>query len=403
MSFCLDLLSHSNQEKTSQNEDLINKHDKASNWSMAVISPDIILLIAKHAETSTLKSLRLASRTIASLISRTFAAKAFPYLNIQITEAGLTRLEDMCTSAMIAPYIQNIGINTQAPRHTTIYELRRALRKSPPMDPQGVVRDIVESLLSALYEYELLCSRGGIIDRLQSAFENLRRNRNTELILEIWDDGDGSCVGYKNEFDILWTMDGTTDPDGILDRGGMFCFDQFNQSRVLLALSRSGLSLKQLRVTSKAHLLAHPWDNVYNDLTLRDDMTSSYQCDDLSQIDVKEIHVVITLDCESWKQEPGFMLHRNSALHRLVANARSAKSFILEGQCRPAEFDAGPLLSSLALSRWSSVCLESLSIRASSLFQLRAEIGTSIKNLELRNVKWIQDTDQNHVDCFVGS
>jgi hypothetical protein len=365
---------------------------------MAVISPEIILLIAEHAEVSTLKCLRLTDRSVASLISRTFAAKAFPYINIQITKAGLARLQDMCMSALIAPYIQNIGINTQAPRHTTICKLRRTLRTSPLSDPQGVVGDIVKSLSAALCEYEMLCSRGGIIDRLQSAFEDLRRNRNTELILDIWDDGDGRCIGYKDGFDILWTMDRATDPDGFLDRGGIFFFDQCNQSRVLLALARSGLSLKQLRVTPKACSLAHSWNNTYDDLVSQDNMTSPFRCDDLLQIDVREIHVVIKLDCELWRQDPGFSLHGDSALHRLVANARGAKHFSLEGQCRPEEFDAGPLLSSLVLSRWGSVRLMSLSIKASSLFHLRAGSSTPVKSMELRNIAWIQDIGQSHID-----
>lgn len=300
----------------------------------------------------------------------------------------------MCSSELVAPYIRNIGINTQAPRHTTICEPRRKLRKKPSADPQGFVGEFIELLSAALREYDSLCSGGGVIDGLQIAFENLRKNQNTALILEILDDGDGRCVGYKQELDIPYTISETEDPEGLLRCSGIFCFDQRNQSRVLLALARSGLSLEQLRISPKAHAWAHPWNEICDDLKRQDDITMSFRCDDLSHISVNKVHIVIDLDCESWKQMPNIVFQDRSALHCLIRCAKGLRCLELEGSYYAGQVDTGQLLRSLPLRGWRHVRLAYLSMRASDLFQFRLTSRLSLDDLELNNIELI--TERGH-------
>jgi hypothetical protein len=95
---------------------------------MAVFCSEISLLVTGHADVPTLKCLRLASRTVDSLISRLFGVKAFPYANIQISDHGLTRPHDVRKSVLIALLIWNIGINTQVRRQSTMSDMRKELR-----------------------------------------------------------------------------------------------------------------------------------------------------------------------------------------------------------------------------------------------------------------------------------
>lgn len=359
---------------------------------MAVVPEEIFVLIAKYADISTLKCLRLSSRSVAFLVSQIFSEKAFPYVNIQISKVGLSKLQDMCNSALISPYIRNIGINTQVPRHTTICEMRRELRKNPSSDPCGVVRESVEALSAALCEYETLCSGGGIVDSLQTAFENLRKNQNTGIILEIWDDGDGRCEGYSKELDILRMVNEMEDPQGILRYSGIFCFDQQNQSRILLALARSGLSLEQLRITPKAHVWTYPWNEICDDLKQQDDITSSFRCDNLSQISIKKIHITVDLDCESWKEVSNFFIQDNSAIHCLIEKSEGLVCLSLEDLYHPQQVDVGQLLCSFPLRPWNHVHLAFLTLRASDLSRFCLASRLPLQNLQLNNVKLITET-----------
>jgi hypothetical protein len=81
-----------------------------------------------------------------------------------------------------------------------------------------------------------------------------------------------------------------------------------------MALARSGLSLKQLRIAPKAYTLTRSLNNICDDLKSSDHVRSLFRCDDLSQIEVAEIHVIINLNFELREQELDFIVHVDSVL-----------------------------------------------------------------------------------------
>jgi hypothetical protein len=327
---------------------------------------------------------------MAVLSSPQFTLKAFPYVDVQVTESGLRRLQDMCRSTLISPYIRNIGINTQAPRHSTICEMRRKLRECPSADPGGILKNVIVLLSDSLAEYQSLCSSGRIVESIQAAFEFLRQNQNGNLTLEIWDDVDRSCFGYQPELDILFMIGDDRDPEGILKTAGIFCLDERNQLRILLALARSGLPLKQLRLSPKTDLVTLPWDNVSKDLREDDNITTSFRCDRLMDIQAESIHIGASLNAELRDRKSRVATHSDSGLKRLLVHTKGLNSVSLEGSCYVDGSEACRLLISLPRDPWRHIRMAFFKIETSTFSKFWSIYKRSLGLVELISVELVQ-------------